>query len=417
MDEAQDSSAYAELVMGGFDEKAVQAAAIRAREHLGGSATIAFVFCTCDYADAIKDLVELIQIHAHCPQVVGASASGLVGIGREEEVDPGFSLLILRLPKAEVCPVVLGTEEHASAWQTASRWNDDACTGWIVLGNPMLLGEDWLALWNAMAGRSVAYGGLASGSFRAEDLFLFNEHGIQNSAAIAIGFRGNVQVSGLVSQGCRPIGEPLTITRAEQNLIHQLASKSAYDQLQEAFYSLPETDREQAQGNILVGLAMSEYRDDFHTGDFLVRSILGGDPKLGILAVGATPRTGQTLQFQLRDHEAADAELRELLLLKRRELRRPPFAGLLFTCGGRGEQLFGLPHHDATLFREAFGAVPMSGMFCNGEIGTVGDRAYLHGFTASGVLLVEVASPEPRSGPDPDERHGQGHGHVGEDVA
>ncbi|MEZ0386477.1 MAG: FIST C-terminal domain-containing protein, partial [Verrucomicrobium sp.] len=187
-----------------------------------------------------------------------------------------------------------------------------------------------------------------------------------------------------------PIGEPLTITRAEQNLIHQLASKSAYEQLQAAFHSLPETDREHAQGNILVGLAMTEYQEDFHTGDFLVRSILGGDPKLGILAVGATPRTGQTLQFQLRDHEAADTELREMLLQKRKELPRSPFAGLLFTCGGRGEQLFGKPHHDAGLFRDAFGAVPMAGLFCNGEIGTVGDRAYLHGFTASGVMLVEL---------------------------
>src|SRR5207247_7703309 len=109
------------------------------------------------------------------------------------------------------------------------------------------------------------------------------EHGMSNEAALAIGFRGRVKLNGIVSQGCRPIGEPLTITKADNNLIHQLASRNAYDQLQAAFHSLPDSMRDRAQGNILVGLAMSEYVEDFHTGDFLIRSILGGDPGNGIL--------------------------------------------------------------------------------------------------------------------------------------
>ncbi len=147
--------------------------------------------------------------------------------------------------------------------------------------------------------------------------------------------------------------------------------------------------RERAQGNILVGLAVSEYVEDFHSGDFLVRSILGGDPDNGVLAVGANPRVGQTLQFQLRDRDAADGELRELLQRKRRELNPQPFAALLFTCGGRGKHLFGDPHHDAGLVESVFGPLPLSGFFCNGEIGSVGRRAYLHGFTASTAFLVE----------------------------
>ncbi len=134
---------------------------------------------------------------------------------------------------------------------------------------------------------------------------------------------------------------------------------------------------------------MSEYVEDFHTGDFLVRSILGGDPSNGILAVGALPRVGQTLQFQFRDREAAHEELREMLEARRAELRRSPFATLLFSCSGRGQHLFGTSNHDAGLFEETFGAVPLCGYFCNGEIGTVGNRAYLHGFTAAGALLVE----------------------------
>jgi small ligand-binding sensory domain FIST len=385
---SSDNQAYSEVFLGGFDEEQVKAVAKRAFAHNGGTSAIAFVFCSCDYADSLADLVEVVQIHAHCPRVVGCSAGGIVGVGREDEGVSGFSLLVLRLPAAELC--ILPLNEADSGWDRARRWNTQDCTGWIVLGNPLALGEDWMTEWNEAMGSTPTYGGLASGSQNGEELFLFDEHGMSDADALVIGFRGGVRLSGLVSQGCRPIGEPLTITRAEDNRIYQLASINAYDQLQAAFQSLPAKLREKAQGNILVGLAMSEYVEDFRAGDFLIRSILGGDPGAGALAVGAQPRVGQTCQFQLRDREAADAELREMLEQKRESLPSLPFASLLFPCGGRGQHLFGQPHHDAGLFEAAFGPVPSSGFFCNGEIGTVGDRAFLHGFTVSGVLFVNA---------------------------
>lgn len=383
-----DNQAYSELVLGPFDEEQVKAAAQRAFAHNGGTSSIAFVFCSCDYADVVSDLVELVQIHAHCPHVVGSSSGGIIGIGREEEGVSGFSLLVLKLPQAQICAEELN--DSGAGWDRARRWNRDGCTGWIVLGNPLALGEDWMTEWNSAMGATPTFGGLASGSHRGEDLFIFNEHGVSEADALAIGFRGGVKLSGLVSQGCRPIGEPLTITRVEDNRIYQLASLNAYDQLQAAFQSLPAKLREKAQGNILVGIAMTEYVEDFRSGDFLIRSILGGDPSAGALAVGAQPRVGQTCQFQLRDRDAADAELKAMLKQKREELPQSPFASLLFSCGGRGEHLFGVPHHDAGLIESTFGSIPMSGFFCSGEIGTVGDRAFLHGFTASGAFFVNA---------------------------
>jgi small ligand-binding sensory domain FIST len=383
-------AAWSELVLGAFDESKVQGAAERARKHIGGKSAIAFVFVSADYENSLREVIEIVQIHARCPRVVGCSAGGLIGMGREEEGASGFSIMVLSAPNAEVLTVQLPQDSEGSReWRQASKWNSDGCTGWILLGNPGQLGENWIKEWNAMMGHTPTFGGLASGSQSVSDLFIFTEAGMCEAAAIAVGFRGGVKLKGLVSQGCTPIGEPFTITKADENVVYKLASKNAYDQLQSTFQSLPGPTRERAQGNILVGLAMSEYVEDFRSGDFLIRSILGGDPNLGALSVGALPRVGQTLQFQLRDSEAADAELREMLMQKRIELTSKPFASLLFTCGGRGQHLFGKPNHDAALFDEAFPLTPISGLFCNGEIGTVGDKAYLHGFTASGVFFVQ----------------------------
>ena len=394
---ATNSSAYGELVLGAFEEQKVQEAARKAREHLGGKADIAFLFVSCDLESALPDLIELVQIHGHCPRVVGCSAGGFIATGKEEEDKVGISLLFLRLPGSEVQYFNLQEYADSSEWKAAQKWNRD-CTGWVLLGHPVHIGEDWMGLWNEAMGSVPTFGGLATGSHRVEDLFLFTEKGRVDAAAIAIGFRGKVRLSGLVSQGCRPIGEPFTITKAEDNVIYQLASKKAYDQLQTTFQSLPSATKERAQGNILVGLAMSEYVEDFRSGDFLVRSILGGDPNQGALAVGAMPRVGQTLQFQLRDREAADSDLRDLLQQKKEEMASAPFGGLLFCCGGRGSHLFGKPNHDAELFEQVFGALPMSGFFCNGEIGSVGHKAYVHAYTASGVFFTAPEADSPAGG-------------------
>ncbi|TLD72840.1 hypothetical protein FEM03_01850 [Phragmitibacter flavus] len=382
-------SAYSELVPGSFDETKAIEAARRAHQQLGDHATIAFLFVSCDLRESLADLIELVQIHARCPQVVGCSASGLINGEQEDEEANGFSLLVLRLPQTEVNVVSLPPENHDSSWDQIRRWNREGCDGWVLLGNPVLLGEEWMNQWNRTIGSVPVYGGLAGGSHRAEELFVFDQGGVhENASAIAIGLRGGIQFSGLVSQGCRPIGEPFTITKADENLIHQLASQSAYEQLQSTFHNLSEQQRERAQGNILIGLAMSEYVEDFNTGDFLVRSILGGDPDKGAIAVGALPRVGQTLQFQLRDKEAASADLHYALGKCQQHLANPPFAAILFSCGGRGKHLFGRPHHDASQFAATFGTTPLAGFFCNGEIGTVGDKAYLHGFTASALILA-----------------------------
>ena len=149
-------------------------------------------------------------------------------------------------------------------------------------------------------------------------------------------------------------------------------------------------DQRKTRGNLFIGLVVNEYLDEFHRGDFLVRNLLGGDQRSGILAVGALPRAGQTIQFQRRDAAAATEDMNELLAHTKEQLAGAQvYGGCLCCCNGRGQNLFGSPNHDAQTIQQQLGPLGLAGFFCNGEIGPVGEKNFLHGYTASLALFVK----------------------------
>ena len=155
---------------------------------------------------------------------------------------------------------------------------------------------------------------------------------------VAISVGGDVELTGVISQGCTPIGETWTLTRVEHNLIHHIGNRPAYAVLAETFQKLPPDEQRKAQGNLLIGLVVNEYLEDFHRGDFLVRNLIGGDPHSGVLAVGALPRAGQTMQFQRRDAAAATEDMNELLARAKKQLGGATiYGGCLCCCNGRGK--------------------------------------------------------------------------------
>jgi small ligand-binding sensory domain FIST len=207
---------------------------------------------------------------------------------------------------------------------------------------------------------------------------------------VGIGLTGRVALRTVVSQGCRPIGEPLTVTRAEKNIVFELAGRPPMKILQEMLPQLPTRDRDLARSALFLGRVVNEYQEEFSRGDFLIRNLLGSDPQSGALAVGDLMRTGQTVQFQVRDAQTADEDLHHLLAKERSDLaRKQPHGALLFSCLGRGERMYGTADHDIRVVQEHVGPVPTAGFFCNGEIGPIGNRAFIHGFTSVIGLFTE----------------------------
>jgi small ligand-binding sensory domain FIST len=176
----------------------------------------------------------------------------------------------------------------------------------------------------------------------------------------------------------------MVITQAERNIIQQIGGRPAIDVLSELFQTLPTREQRSFQSGLQIGRVINEYQDSFEFGDFLVRNITGVDQALGSISIGDYVRPGQTIQFHIRDHESASAELTQLL--KKQASQGPSKAALLFTCNGRGLNLFQDPNHDAACI-QSVAPIPLAGFFAAGEVGPVGNRNFLHGFTASVVLF------------------------------
>jgi len=200
--------------------------------------------------------------------------------------------------------------------------------------------------------------------------------------AVGVALAG-VDVRPCVSQGAKPIGPEMAITSADGNVIHELASKPALERLKTAITELDPVERALAASGLLIGIVIDENRPEYERGDFLVRGLLGADEESGSIAVGERVRVGQTVRMQVRDGSSADEDLREALARVARELDGPPAGALIFTCNGRGSHMFNVPDHDASALDQALGGAPAAGFFCAGEIGPVGTRSFVHGFTAT----------------------------------
>jgi small ligand-binding sensory domain FIST len=380
----------------GFDEAGLRRWVEGLRSQLSAPVTLGLIFMSPDFFPHAAATLEILRVHGRIPLLAGCSGAGLI-VGEEElETATGIVLALYSLPGAQLKGVRFTQSQVEEAtggnyWHLETGIEPSNTNGWLVFHDPFHMdAENWMRTWNEAYAPIPTFGGAASGIFSEQTTQIYLNGEVFEDGGIAISVGGDVKLAGVVSQGCTPIGEPWTLTRVEQNLIHQIANRPAYTVLAETFQKLPPADQQKARGNLLIGLVVNEYLEDFHRGDFLVRQLIGGDPNSGILAVGALPRAGQTMQFQRRDAAAATEDMSELLARTKKDLGNVPiYGGCLCCCNGRGKNLFGVANHDAALIQKQLGPLTLAGFFCNGEIGPVGEKSFLHGFTAALALFVK----------------------------
>jgi len=237
---------------------------------------------------------------------------------------------------------------------------------------------------------TLVTGGLASGGSSPGETRLFLDRDVFDSGAVGVRIDAGVEAITLVSQGCRPIGESYTVTRGDQNVIHELAGKPPMEIVRDLYLRADPKEQRLMQQGLHIGRVIDEYKSEFDRGDFLIRAVVGADAETGAIAIGDRVTTGETVQFHVRDAPSAHEDLDAALARAREVLGgRSPAGALLFTCNGRGSRLFPAAGHDASMIAEQLGSPPLAGFFCAGEIGPVGGKNFLHGFTASMVLFAD----------------------------
>lgn len=361
----------------------------------GERADLAVAFVSSAYGAAVRPALEGLADRMPARVVLGTTAEGVLAGAAEHESGPAVAIWLARLPGALVTPLSLEYAQTADGgmfvgWppELEDAWPDNAAL--VLLADPFSFPVDALIQRLAEDRPGVPIvGGMASGGMTPGSNTLVCNEGTYDSGAVGVMVGGGVRVRPVVSQGCRPIGTPLVITRAEANVIHDLGGRPALERLREIYGTLDPADRELVRSSLHVGRVASEYQAAFHPGDFLVRNVVGADPESGVIAIGDLVRTGQTVQFHVRDAASAHDDL-ERLLAATRAGGRPPAGALVFTCNGRGTRLFAAPHHDARCLQDVLGPLPAAGFFAQGEIGPIGRLNCLHGFTAS-VALFESA--------------------------
>ncbi len=366
---------------------AVEAFAVAARDAargLGGApCDLCLVFAGAPHLGRGKWILSAVHDHLGPDCLIGCGAGGVVGAGREIEEGPAAVVWAASMPGARIATHHFETERTVDGFDLGGVPAPNSLgEAMVVLADPYSFAtEALLARLEEVRPGMPVLGGLASAA-AAGSASLFRDGDVLDGGAVACSISG-VPVLPCVSQGAAPVGPEMTITAADGNVIAELASKPAVERLREALAELDPREQQLAASGLMLGLVIDENKPEYERGDFLVRPILGADPESGSLAIGERVRVGQAVRMHVRDGASADEDLREALRAQAIALGVGTAAGaLLFTCNGRGMHMFDIPDHDASAIEDGLGA-PAGGFFCAGEIGPVGGRNFLHGFTAT----------------------------------
>jgi small ligand-binding sensory domain FIST len=370
--------------------EAFSEASLDAARKLGAPCDLCLVFAGAPHLGHGKWILSTVHEQLEPRHLIGCGAGGVVGAGREIEEGPAAVVWAASMPGAEITTHQFEVEQADAGGHAVLGVPDADELGqtMILLADPYSFAiEALLDRLNELRPGMPVLGGLSSAS-AVDSAALFLDGDVVAGGAVACSVSG-VPILPCVSQGAAPVGPEMTITAAERNVIEELASRPAIERLREAVAALDAREQRLAASGLMLGIVIDENQPEYRRGDFLVRPIIAADGEAGTIALGELVRVGQTVRMHLRDGASADEDLRASLRLQVEELGSTrPAGALLFTCNGRGSHMFEVPDHDASAVEDVLG-VPAGGFFCAGEIGPVGGRNFLHGFTATMAVFVD----------------------------
>lgn len=381
-------------------DSALQEAAESAIIQLGQDhADLTIIFISPQFREFYDKVPELAGRHIKPGLLFGCSGGGIIGNGEEAEQQAAVSITCAVMPNVKIQPIQFETTDLPDQDTAPSVWRDwfkvdvEDNPHFIFLADPFTFrGEEFLAGVDFAYPNSKKVGGLASGAQAPGENVLYLGDKIFDNGLVGVALSGNIEVDTIVAQGCRPIGEPMQITRCEQTLLKELGGRPPLEVLHDLHETLSDSDKKLLQSSLFLGIEMDPLKDDPKQGDFLIRNLMGVDRESGAIAINTLLRNGQLIQFHLRDKKMSAEDLNVMLTRYLNQGHAENARGaLLFSCLGRGQYLYGKANHDTDMFSDKLGQIPLGGFFCNGEIGPVGNTTFLHGYTSSFGIFRPLA--------------------------
>jgi small ligand-binding sensory domain FIST len=227
---------------------------------------------------------------------------------------------------------------------------------------------------------------------------------VRNGGFIGLSLAGPIDVSAVVSMGCKPVGPVHRVTEAQGQFIIKLDDQPAMTVLQDLLEAMSEPMRQRAAAGLVIGRLINAEKRVAGRGDYLVRGIVGVVREQEALAIDDRVEAGQMVQFQLRDAQTASEDLQ--MLMDAQGLYDRPEGIILMSGKARGTKLFDAPHHDVRTIQRgwrdmeageqkakagsAVGVgrlIPLTGFFASGEIGPIGPGSMLHAHSACAAFF------------------------------
>lgn len=352
---------------------------------------LALLFVSPHHQQHAASLLASLRAAWNPSVLIGCVGVGVIGANEELERRPAITALVGSLPGARLHPFNIQPRDLRVRPVLPGSLIPDAPPASeirliLLMADPFSMPMDaTLDTMNLLFAGTPVVGGMASGGRAPDQTMLFLNGDIVTTGAIGVAITGDLEVDLIVSQGCRPVGPVYDVTEAEENVILSLEDETPLKRIQDLVTDLPDEERDLLRNGLFIGRAIDSDRERLGRGDFLIRGVMGIDQKTGAIAVGDEIRLGEKVQFHVRDARTAQEDL-ELMLSPQGIFGRPS-AGIVFSCNGRGSQLYQHPNGDIDVIQAALGGIPVAGFFCAGEIGPIGGRNFLHGHTASIALL------------------------------
>ncbi len=359
-------------------------------------ADLLIAFITPHHAEAFDALPKALAVAWPDATIVGCTAAGVVGAETEVEEGPCLAVVAASLPDVVLRVFHLdgeGTHEPLEPAEVVERVGIDplARPCFVLLADPFTCNtENLLRILDAAYAGLPKIGGLASGARVRGEHALFVHGRTVREGAVGLALYGDIELHTVVAQGARPVGPVLRVSGVEDGLVTELDDLPALEVLQGVFEQLEGSARVLFRRSPLMGVAMDATATRVGRGDFLVRNVVGYDEDSGSIAIAHPVVVGDLIQLHVRDADTSTEDLRDLLMQASRT--SDGFSGaLMFSCLGRGESFFRESNHDTKALQTHVGPISVGGFFCNGELGPVRGRTFLHGYTSSVGLFRRPA--------------------------